>query len=164
MCLCRGCVRHSAAPLSLKLEMMLENKYIAAIYAGLRAKGLQDQKEELVSSYTNERTTSTRGMTKREALDLIAYLNGDQNNKEDKRSKMIRYIYSLAYQMNMTQITKKKTKVDTERLNALAKRLSPQKKGLQEHTYDELKTLVSLFNKYYKEQLNKGGFYESPNT
>lgn len=143
---------------------MLAKKYISAIYAGLSAKGLQDQKEELVSSYTDGRTTSTRGMTTAEALNLISFLNGDQNKKEDKRSKMICYIYSLAYQMNMTLITKEKTKVDTERLDALVKRLSPQNKGLQEHSYDELITLTTLFNKYYKERLNKGGFYESPNV
>lgn len=140
---------------------MLENKYISAIYTGLKSKGLQDQKEELVLSYTNDRTTSTREMRKQEALGLIAFLNGDQKKEKDKCSKMIRYIYSLAYQMNITVITKEKTKVDTKRLDALCKRLSPQKKGLQEHTYDELKTLVTLFNKYYKERLNKGGFYES---
>lgn len=140
---------------------MLERRYIAAIYAGLNSKGLQDQKETLVQSYTNNRTSSTRSMSKSEALDLISFLNGDSNKEEDKRSKMIRYIYSLAYQMNITLVTKKDTKVDTKRLEALTKRLSPQKKGLQEHTYNELKTLVTLFKKYYKEGLNKGGFYES---
>jgi hypothetical protein len=63
--------------------------------------------------------------------------------------------------MNITLVTKKEIKVDTKRLEALTKRLSPQKKGLQQHTYDELKTLITVFNKYYKEELNKGGFHES---
>lgn len=140
---------------------MLAYKYISAIYAGLSTKGLEEEKESLVSQFTDKRTTSTREMKKTEALDLIAFLNGDNKSKKDKRSKMIRYIYSMAHQMNMTVTTAKKTKVDTDRLNALVKRLSPQKKGLQEHSYKELITLTSLVQKYYKEGLNKGGFYEA---
>ena len=100
-------------------------------------------------------------MKKNEALGLIGYLNGDPKKKEDKRGKMIKFVYSLAYQMNMTIVGEEETKVDTKRLDALVKSLSPQKKGLQEHTYDELRILVTVFNKYYKEGLNKEGFYET---
>lgn len=142
---------------------MLEYKYISAIYAGLSAKGLEEEKESLVSQFTENRTTSTRAMKVHEALDLIAFLNGNQKSKKDNCSKMIRYIYSMAYQMNMTITTAEKTKVDTNRLEALVKRLSPQKKGLQAHTYNELKILTTLVQKYYKEGLNKGGFYEVTN-
>lgn len=139
---------------------MLDKKYISAIYAGLNAKGLQGQKEELVSSYTDERTTSTREMKKSEAIKLIAYLNIGSESKKDNRAKMFKKIYALAHEMNITKSIKGKTKVDTKRLDALTKHLSPQNKGLQKHSYDELKTLVTLFKKYYKNRLNKGGFYE----
>lgn len=140
---------------------MLGRKYISAIYAGLSAKGLKDEKESLVSQYTDGRTTSTREMKQEEALGLISFLNGDKKSKVDKRGKMIRFIYSLAYQMNMTITTDEKTKVDTTRLNALVKRLSPQKKELKEHDYEELTIVTSLVQKYYKQRLNKAGFYES---
>ena len=139
---------------------MLANNYIQAIYAGLSNQGLRSEKESLVSQYTDSRTTSVREMKKHEALDLISFLNGDKKDNRDKRGKMIRYIYSVAYNMNMTKEVEGKVKVDTERLEALTKRLSPQKKGLQAHSYKEL----PIFNKYYKEGLNKGGFYESANV
>ncbi len=137
--------------------MALASKYISSIYAALAAKGLQskEDKEMMVSQFTENRTTSVREMKTAEAMALINKLNGDKKDTNDKRSKMIRTVYSYAYELNITKIVGDLTKVDTERLDALTVRLSPQKKGLQKHTYDELIILVTIFTKYHKEQINK---------
>jgi hypothetical protein len=137
--------------------MALASKYISSIYAALAAKGLQakEDKEMMVSQFTDGRTISVRDMQTAEAMALINKLNGDKKDTNDKRSKMIRTIYSYAHSLNMTKLVNGLSKVDTERLDALTKRLSPQKKGLQAHTYEELPKLVTIFAKYYKEQVNK---------
>lgn len=137
--------------------MALEAKYISSIYAALAANGLssKEDKEEIVSQFTEGRTTSVREMQVSEVMNLLHKFNGDKKNVNDKRSKMIRTIYSYAYSLDITKTVGDKTKVDTERLDALVKRLSPQKKGLQAHTYDELIVLVTIVQKYYKEQVNK---------
>lgn len=137
--------------------MALASKYISSVYAALAAKGLQakEDKEMMVSQFTENRTTSVREMKTAEAMALINKLNGDKKDINDKRSKMIRTVYSYGHSLNITKIVGTETKVDTERLDALTIRLSPQKKPLQKHTYDELTILVTIFAKYYKEQVNK---------
>lgn len=141
---------------------MLPRNYISAIYIKLKKLGLEEEKEQLVSDFTNGRTTSVRNMMVKEAQDLLKGLTtpSDKANAE-KRVKMINTIYSLAYQMNITRLINSEVKVDTTRLNELIKALSPQKKGLQAHKMEELTVLVTIVKKYYKQGLQKGGFYES---
>lgn len=141
---------------------MLPTNYIAAVYANLKKLGLEEEKEQLVSQFTNERTTSVRNMKIREARVLLQSLQTSADQKAtQKRVKMINTIYSLAYQMNITLLSGENIKVDTTRLNELIKALSPQKKSLQAHNNKELTILVTIVKKYYNEGLKKGGFYES---
>lgn len=138
---------------------MANQKNIRTIYAILSKLGIKDEKEELVYQYTDGQTTSLKAMRDRQAeqmiADLSAQLKEQTKEQEQKRSKMIRSIYSIAYDLNLTHVVNGKLKVETSRLNALAERLSPQTKPLQQHSYKELVTLVTIFKKYYKQQLQK---------
>lgn len=142
--------------------MKLPINYIKAVHATLNEQGVIEQKQQLVFQFTDERTTHVHEMNIGEARELLRALGNDNDPEAaEKRVKMIRTIYSLAYQMNMTCVKNGETKVDTKRLDELVTKLSPQKKGLQAHTAKELTTLVTIVKKYYRERLQKGGFYES---
>jgi len=149
--------RHTACSL-FNQSLMLDKKYIIAIRTGISKKGYKDKegmKEELVSQYTYGRTTSVRAMKTVEALELISYLSSGQ---KEARKKMMRKVYALAYEMNITCIVDRQRKVDTKRLDNLINQLSPQKKGLQKHNNKELRTLISVLEKYYRQELKKGSF------
>lgn len=131
--------------------MKLEQKYIKAIYAGLHSTDKNKYKEDLVASFTDGRTTSVREMSTQEALDLIKHLS-DEGKQDQIRGKMIKAIYAICYNLGFTHSN---GDLDKERMQGLVKTLSPKNKSLQDHSYKELQVLVSLFQRYYRQQLKK---------
>ena len=55
---------------------------------------LRDRKSEIVYSFTEGRTESSREMTMKEAKDLIEWLKGSQ-----ERNNLVSRIWHLAYEM-----------------------------------------------------------------
>lgn len=127
---------------------MVEKKYIRSIRAAIADGGMEEHKESLVHQYTNGRTVHISEMTTQEALQLIAKLNEGKIKPEDKRKKMIRLCYSIAYQCELVD---DRGELDKKRFSALVERLSPWNKGLQEHDYEEMKILCSIMRKFHHE-------------
>ena len=127
---------------------MLDKKYVRSIRAALADKGLDEMKESLVAQYTKNRTTHITEMSTHEALALLAKLN-ESSSQADQRSKMIRLVYSLCYKLGLVD---ESGELDKKRMAGLVERLSPWHKGLQAHNFEELKTLCTVFRKYYREE------------
>jgi len=110
---------------------------------GLLAKnGIMDMKEQLVSQYTNGRSTDLSDMNYQETQELINNLKGD-----DKRGRMVRKMLSMAHEMLWET---PEGKADMERINAWCEKYTEQHKKLDDLKTDELPAVVTTFTKVYK--------------
>lgn len=137
------------------------NEQLRAIHAALHGKGLLENKREMVSSFTNGRSDSSKDLTHDEAAELLRSLN-DYKPKEDPRDKMIRSIIAMAREMG---VVSRESRVGTngviewksnyDKLNEWMLTKSTCKKPLREYTYAELPKLVTQYRAIYMSWLKK---------
>lgn len=111
---------------------------------------LNEQKDLLVSSFTQGRTISRKEMTYHEASLMITFLQNEVAKDQASANQMRRKIIAKAHNMGWETTP---GKVDIERLNAWCRTSSYLKKELNEYTYAELPKLVSQFDNVYKSYL-----------
>lgn len=119
----------------------------------LSATALTPQKASLVLSFSDGRCESSKELTDVEANNLIGYLKNQKNLKADADNKMRRKIISMAHEMHW-HLSGTQT-IDMERLNHWCEKYSYLKKPLMGYSSDQLPTLVSQFQKVYKDYLVK---------
>jgi len=111
---------------------------------------LMPQKESIVASFSNGRTTSVRQLSQGERSQLIRWLKANDDT-ERSAEKMRRKIMHLAHEMN---ITKKnalgRSVADVQRIDEWMLKYSYLKKKLNAYTLSELPKLVSQYEAVYK--------------
>jgi len=100
---------------------------------------------------SNGRTESTKELTEREAQIVVAELDKNYGTR-DEADVMRKKIISFAHQMYWELPG---GKADMKRINEWCVNKGPYKKKLNDHTTKELAVLVSVFEKIYKEFINK---------
>jgi len=115
--------------------------------------GLNEQKAELINSYTGGRSESSKDLNDGEAKQLIYYLSTKANKHGEAANKMRRRIISMAHEMHWhiegTQ------KINMERVNGWCTVYGFGKKPLNNYDYNELPKLVTQFQFVYKDYLHK---------
>lgn len=139
-------------------------KQLQHIHAALHRLGLLRHKADMVSSYTNGRTSSSREMTAAEAQEMLATLN-DHQPDEDKRQKMVKHIIAMAHEMGWIKesgvvsqesgVGTLKKKKDYSDLHAWVEKYGYLKKPLNKYSYAELPNLVTAFKNVYAAWLKK---------
>jgi hypothetical protein len=133
--------------------MALEKKYIIQIRTIISTKGFsEEEKEQMVSNATGQRTTSIREMYTREAIALIKALNGTPEAPQEstKKRRMKRQILALCHEMDWETDD---DKVDMKRVNAYCVQRGYLKKPFDDYTEKELPTLVAQFKQMHKNYL-----------
>ena len=130
---------------------------------------LKAAKEDIVSEASKGRTTSVGKLLFAEADSLIKALKKDEPmkkevNKADPCHKMRGKILSHAHELGWHKKDKngitirdpgtQKPKIDFDRVNEWCIKFGYLHKKLDRYTYEELPTLVSQFQKVYKNYLN----------
>lgn len=141
--------------------MNATSKQLQYIHAALHRKGLLQHKAEMVSSYTNGRSESSKDMTMEEANEMLQALNGHQPD-EEKKDKMIKHLIAMAHEIGWIteqavvngqgEVGKKK---DYSRLHAWVEKYGYLKKKLNQYKFHELPTLVTAFKNVYQGWLKK---------
>lgn len=141
--------------------MNITKTQIAAFYAILRQHNLQDDKAAIVKQISSNRTGSLRELTYLEAQSWINDMNQTGRNFAARQEKkkcqpMINKMIATAYEMGWIKeaavvkpdgsVTMKKDYTD---LHKWVNKYGYLKKPLNDYTFDELKTLVSAFDKVY---------------
>lgn len=117
--------------------------------AGIKEK---EDKQSVISAYTNKRTSSSKEMSFEESAALIGHLK-TFDVKDKKADKMRKKIISMAHEMNWRKEGTKQ--IDMSRINNWCKKFGSLHKTLDSHTYEELPALVTQFEKLYKDYINK---------
>lgn len=121
----------------------------------------KEDKEAMVMQFTDGRTTHLSQMTQEETVALFAALSSDE---EKKRARMEGKMMVLARDMGWLKAAstgavsyelRTGMVADVARVNAWAVKHTPYHKPLKELTIAELTKVVSLFEKVYKEFLEK---------
>lgn len=104
--------------------------------------GLMDEKKQMIANFTNNRTTSSRQLTRKEAAILI-----DGMDKEDPARKMIKKIYAICHSLGWIDNARKPEEyhINTAIIDLFLKRKGVKKKRLRDYTYSELPELVNQF-------------------
>lgn len=112
----------------------------------------KEAKEDLVSQFTEGRTTSTREMKTTEAIALIRALNGqvDSFRPNDKADRMRKKILALCHEMKWELPD---GKVNMDRVNGFCLSRGYLKKPLDEYSAKELPSLVTQFENLHKNYL-----------
>jgi hypothetical protein len=111
---------------------------------------MEDNKKDLVSSFTDGRVESSSGMQYDECQALINHLEGQLETPKvrDKLDVQRKKILSICHEMNWEV---KGGRVDFSRLNAWLKKYGHAKKeSLNAYTETELPTLVTQFENLLK--------------
>jgi hypothetical protein len=123
--------------------------------------GLMEQKKDVITSFTEERTSSSKQLTRNEAAVLI-----DRLDKEDPAKKMIRKIFAICHSMQW--ITPHNGDIEEKRMNQAVidmflKKRGVYKKNLRDYTFSQLPELVTQFEsiqKHCQEQSARKAFKE----
>jgi len=135
--------------------MALDKKYIIQIRTIITNRGLtEEDKEDLVSQFSNQRTTSIRAMKTTEAIALIKALNGESDTfrPDNRLNRMQRKILALAHEMDWET---EDGKINMDRVNGFCKMRGYRKKTFNDYTEKELPKLITQFEKMYKNHLEK---------
>lgn len=125
-----------------------QNKIIHSL---LNQLGLMPQKANLVLSFTNQRTESSKEMHPIEALEFIKWLTNETKNEAEKANQMRRKILAKAHRIKWEFPN---GKVDVKRVNDWCITKSYLKKPFNQYTFKELPQLVSQFEIVYQYYLN----------
>ncbi|MGN6604543.1 MAG: hypothetical protein ACTHK8_18940 [Ginsengibacter sp.] len=123
------------------------------LYALLNATGLLEQKANIVLSFTEGKSESSKDLTDAQANDMIAYLRRQQQAQEEPANKMRRRILSMAHEMHWYLPGARK--LDMEHINDWCKKFGYLHKELNQYSYKELPKLVTQFSAVYNDYLNK---------
>ena len=108
-------------------------------------------KQELVWSFSNQRTSSSRELNVHEAQALISYLK-NLDPKEVAAEKMRRKIISKAHKLRWELPD---GKIDMQRVDGWCITYGGYGKKLNQHAYDELVQLVTAFDRVYRHYISK---------
>ena len=143
----------------------ISKNQIAGIQTAIRAKGLLEQKINIVQQYTNGRASSVAKMYFSEAHELLKMLNASPQPSPvgeggKPRDKMIRSIIAMAWEMGWIKTI---TKVqpdgsmrkgnDYSDLHSWILKYGYMHKPLNDYKYNELPTLVTQFKEVYKSKM-----------
>lgn len=126
------------------------DKQKKAIRALLHKQGLLQNKDEIVLSFTNNRTSHISEMNIEEAKDLLGWLFGDQKEK-DKAEAMKKKLFAMCHEIGWisvktyvqgSEVTSRK---DYSRVHGWVEKYGYLKKPLGEYVYKELPKLISQF-------------------
>ncbi len=140
----------------LTTQPTITTAQIIRIHALLNQTGNMDNKEEIVSGFTDHRTTHSSQMTQQEAFKMIDHLakyTPLQNVLNDAKNKMRRKIISMAYEMRWAKPGDWQAAVKA--IDTFCKGTHGKfKKALNKHTHAELVQLVTQFEQLYKKHLS----------
>lgn len=123
---------------------MINKKQITLIQTLISNTHLRAQKDNIVSSFTNERTTHVNELIEGEARELIEYLQSVTTNKgETQRKLMIHYMHQMKWQTETG-------KADMKRLDNWCIKYGYLHKPLMQYNSKELPKLVTQFEGVYK--------------
>lgn len=111
-------------------------------------------KKDLVFSFTDGRSESSRDMTDQEAKEMINYLENIKT-APDPADRMRKKIISQAREMHWEKRDNGKRVADMARVEAWVIKYGVLKKPLNDYKINELPALVTQFDKVYKDFLNK---------
>ena len=112
---------------------------------------LQKEKKDMVNGFSSGRTETSKELSFDEATAMISYLKS--RDPDEKRSEnMKNYIIQMAHQMFWHLPNTRK--IDMKRLNNWCIKFGYLHKKLDDHSYKELPTLVTQFEKVLKDYLN----------
>lgn len=123
------------------------------LFAVLATIGMREEEDrhQLVYSFTKGRTRSTSDLSDYEAEQLINEL---ESKKYQGANKMRRKIISMAYEMKWgAPYTEESRKEAVRSIDAWCMKSGYIKKPLNDFTYDELPKLVTQFQEVYKSYL-----------
>lgn len=113
--------------------------------------GIMERKPELVFSFTNGRTESSRDLTLMEAKALIEYLMGSQ-----ERIGVVKRIWHLAYEMDIIVPGDQSEKaMNAAKLDAFCEQRGSVKKRISLQTLPELKRTAKQFEAMHKKHTDK---------
>lgn len=131
------------------MERQITPNQLKMIHILLKERGLMDQKENIVTSFSDGRTNSSRDLTMKEAKALIDYLIED-----DKKKAIIKGIWHLAYITNMIYgDTYEDGKMNAAKLNLFCIVRGTVKKNIELQTLSELKKTHRQFEGIYRKQI-----------
>lgn len=141
-------------------------KQIQLISTLIHKQGLSANKPEIMESFSNGRTSSTKGLTIEEASELIGFLTKSQSDV-NVSSRLMKKLFAMAFEMGWCPSEKVigpdgqiKEKRNYSRLHAWVEKYGFGKKPLRSYTYNELPKLVSVFEEKiynpYISNLQKG--------
>ncbi|MGV3588116.1 MAG: phage protein GemA/Gp16 family protein [Adhaeribacter sp.] len=125
--------------------------------------GLMDEKPELVSFYTNGRTTSSRELTYQEADKLIKYLESITQSKQkataESADKMRKNIIAICYELGWIEPSDnpEERKINMAAIDSFIKQRGYLKKPLNDFTPKELPKLVSQFKQILEHSKQTAG-------
>lgn len=125
---------------------------LQAIQAMLSKAGLRGQKDSIVFSYSQGRTTHVSDLYINEAGSLIKWLKEMLNSPDAKTGRMRNKILSIAHELGWEL---ESGRVDMFRINAWCVKYGHAHKELDQYTYMELPRLVTQFENMLKDYLKK---------
>lgn len=131
------------------------NRQSQILHAMLKARGLMDDKAEIVSGCTDGRTTSTAELTVKEAADMIIFLANDNMvayARYDFNNKAHRKILSLCHELRWETPA---GKVDLNRLGFWLAKYGKFHKPLNEYTQQELPQLITQMEQILHKNYDK---------
>ncbi len=121
--------------------MRITKGQIKILHTLLSNHKLMGHKRELIASYTDQRTTSSREMNQHEAKEMI-----DRLSENDPFQKMRKMVFSLARQMGMIWgNTQEDHKMNAAKIDLFLKSRGTVKRPLNKLKYHELCKVVTQF-------------------
>lgn len=117
--------------------------------------GMMAQKESLVSSFTQGRTTHSSQMNDAEADELITWLRSQAKPSVNPANKMRRKILSMAHEMGWHTLQNGRYVADMHRINEWSLKYGYLHKPFNHYRHKELPRLVTQFENAYKTFINK---------
>ena len=116
----------------------------------------EDYKKNLVHSYSNGRTFSSKQLTQGEAFQMISALQNLVRvmPEEVASDKMRKKIISMFREMGYQKTVEGKVKADMTAIHTWCEHKSYLQKKLNDYSHEELPKLVSQVEMIYKKHLN----------
>lgn len=139
------------------MEKQVTYAQLKAIHTLLNKQGLSDHKKELVHSFSDGRTESSRELTLNEAKRFIQYLKDC-----DESEKIIKRIWHLAYLANIIYgDTPEDKAMNASKLNQFVESRGTVKKSLHKQTIKELKRTVKQLEAIVQKTKGKNDLKEA---
>mgnify|MGYP003204589821 CR=1 FL=1 len=136
-------------------EKMISKAQITKIQTMLSRLGFSaEDRHELISTLTHNRTSSTKDLTSKEATYLINYLNGrispksvqEQQEYQEQCKNEVAAIYRLSYMVGMSYgDTWEDKMMNIAKINRFCRERGTVKKNITEMTLPELKKMRKQF-------------------